>query len=319
MQRFKNILLVIGHKTEDTTTLEQALDLCKRNQARLTVVDIAENLSREAELWLTPEVLSELRSHELEVRQNHLKHFVEPIRQAGIQVKTNVLAGTPFLLIIQEVLRYNHDLVIMTADGSGGLKVRLFGSTSMHLMRKCPCPVWVVKPGHSGRYQRILAAVDPASFDKQKSTLDIKILDLATSLARRQQAELHLVHAWFLPGELSLVSGRSQIQKSDVDKFLRIAENNHRDELNRLLVNYNLQELTYKIHLIKGVPKDVIPSVAEENNVDLIVMGTVARTGVTGFFIGNTAENVLNQVNCSVLTVKPDGFVSPVKLDDVPL
>ena len=42
-------------------------------------------------------------------------------------------------------------------------------------------------------------------------------------------------------------------------------------------------------------------------------MGTVGRTGIPGFFIGNTAEGILTQVNCSVLTVKPVGFESPVK------
>jgi hypothetical protein len=42
-------------------------------------------------------------------------------------------------------------------------------------------------------------------------------------------------------------------------------------------------------------------------------MGTLARTGIAGLFIGNTAEAVLHQVNCSVLTVKPEGFVTPVK------
>ena len=45
-------------------------------------------------------------------------------------------------------------------------------------------------------------------------------------------------------------------------------------------------------------------------------MGTVSRTGVTGFLIGNTAEKVLRQVDCSVLVVKPDKFVTPVKLDE---
>jgi nucleotide-binding universal stress UspA family protein len=47
-------------------------------------------------------------------------------------------------------------------------------------------------------------------------------------------------------------------------------------------------------------------------NVDLVVMGTVARAGIPGFFMGNTAESILNQIDCSVLTVKPPGFVSPV-------
>ena len=315
MRRFKNILLVVDKRTESKAALEQAVELCKKNQASLAVVDLVEDWSREAKSWLTPEVLSELRIHELEVRQNHLKHLVEPIRQEGIQVRSRVLPGTPFLTIIREVLRHGHDLIMMTADGDGGFKERLFGSTSMHLMRKCPCPVWVVKPTQPRHYRRILAAVDPATYEGEKAALDIKIMDLATSLAERQQAELHIVHAWLLPGESSLMSGRSQISRSDVEGYRRVAENRHKDELNRLLVNYDLQKLDYKIHLQKGAAKDLIPAVAQENKADLIVMGTVARTGIAGFFIGNTAENVLNQVDCSVLTVKPDEFVTPVNLD----
>jgi nucleotide-binding universal stress UspA family protein len=48
---------------------------------------------------------------------------------------------------------------------------------------------------------------------------------------------------------------------------------------------------------------------------DLVVMGTVARTGISGLIIGNTAEAILDQLMCSVLAVKPPGFTSPVKLD----
>jgi len=315
MQRFKNILLVIDKRTESKATLEQAVDLCKINEARLTVIDIVEDLSREVELWLTPDVISSLRSHELEVRQNRLKQLAEPIRQEGVQVRTQALPGTPFLTAIREVLRYGHDLVIMTADGEGGLKERLFGSTSMHLMRKCPCPVWVVKSDQPRPYRRILAAVDPASHDGEKTALDVKIMELATSLARRHEAELHIVHAWLLPGESILTGGRSQISPAEVEELAHLAEKGHRDELNKLLVSFDLQALQYKIHLLKGPAKEVIPAVAQEKKIDLIVMGTVARTGIPGFFIGNTAENVLNQVNCSVLTVKPDKFVTPVSVD----
>ena len=55
-----------------------------------------------------------------------------------------------------------------------------------------------------------------------------------------------------------------------------------------------------------------MPALANEIGAELIVMGTVGRTGIPGFFIGNTAETILNQIDCSVLTVKPHGFVSPV-------
>jgi nucleotide-binding universal stress UspA family protein len=52
-----------------------------------------------------------------------------------------------------------------------------------------------------------------------------------------------------------------------------------------------------------------------ELGIDLLVMGSVCRTGIAGFLIGNTAEEVINQVDCSVLTLKPKGFITPVTLE----
>jgi hypothetical protein len=51
---------------------------------------------------------------------------------------------------------------------------------------------------------------------------------------------------------------------------------------------------------------------AELRHADLIAMGTVGRGGFKGLLLGNTAEKVLGACNCSVLTVKPDDFVSPI-------
>jgi len=66
---------------------------------------------------------------------------------------------------------------------------------------------------------------------------------------------------------------------------------------------------------LKGDASVVITDLAAKKRVDLIVMGTVCRNGMAGFFIGNNAENVLQQVDCSMLTVKPESFVSPVVLE----
>jgi nucleotide-binding universal stress UspA family protein len=59
----------------------------------------------------------------------------------------------------------------------------------------------------------------------------------------------------------------------------------------------------------------VIVELAAAENSDLIIMGTIGRTGIPGLLIGNTAETVLGQVDCSVLTVKPEGFDTPVRLE----
>lgn len=315
MQRFKNVLLVIDEKMELRAALPQAVALCHRNQARLALINVVEDPARDLDLSFTPDFLANLELERLEERRNCLEELAHSIRAEGIQVSTKVLVGTPFLEIIREVLRSQHDLVMMTAEGRGGLKERLFGATSMHLMRKCPVPVWVIKQDQPQHYRRIMAAINPASTDAQKDGLDLKILDLATSLTRLEEGELHLVHTWQFPGESTLLGARSQLTQAEVDQFLQSVEQTHRDGLNGLLAKYDLHGLDYRIHLRKGGARDLIPAIASDNEVDLIVMGTVSRTGVAGFFIGNTAESVLQQVNCSVLTVKPEGFETPVKLD----
>ncbi len=68
--------------------------------------------------------------------------------------------------------------------------------------------------------------------------------------------------------------------------------------------------------MLKGDAEILIPELTKRKRIELIVMGTASLTGIAGFFIGNTAEKVLREVDCSVLTIKPEGFVTPVKVKE---
>jgi nucleotide-binding universal stress UspA family protein len=72
----------------------------------------------------------------------------------------------------------------------------------------------------------------------------------------------------------------------------------------------------FKKLLLQGYAEQLIPQQVEKTEADLLVIGSVARTGIQGFIMGNTAEEVLSNVKCDVLTLKPDGFVSPVLAAD---
>jgi nucleotide-binding universal stress UspA family protein len=313
MKRFKNILLLAGGEGWEETALKRALTLAKNNNAKLKVVKVIEKLPREMQKLITSMHLADLQEVAITEQNRQLKRIIVPIKDEGVQVTAKVLIGTPFLEIIREVLRNKHDLVIKTARGKGGLKEILFGSTAMHLMRKCPCPVWVIKPAHRKKYARIMAAVDLDHFDEDKNALNTKIMELATSLARLEESEFHVVHAWDLYSVISML-GRAGASKSEVDSLARETRKVHKSRLNELIEKYAPETPKDRIHLQKGNAEILIPALAKRKRVDLIVMGTISRTGIAGFFIGNTAEKVLQQVNCSVLTVKPDGFVTPVRL-----
>ncbi|MCG6916176.1 MAG: universal stress protein [Deltaproteobacteria bacterium] len=311
MHRFKNILLLHDTRPEHHLTIKRAVELARRNQAKLTVVDVIEDDSWDSGEIYASAPFQELKQLVSEERQKGLESTIEPMKEEGLEVGATLLFGKPFLEIIREVLRENHDLLMKTAQGEGGLKGMLFGSTAMHLMRKCPCPVWVVKKGVE-RYGRIIAAVDPDPSDEQKNKLNAKIMDLATSLAKLEQSELFVVHAWSLYGETILRGGVGRMEQKEIDRLVREAEAAHKEKLNDLLEGYDLQGMNHRVHIIKGEAGRVIPELAERKRADLIVMGTLSRSGVRGFLIGNTAEKILQKVDCSVLAVKPDGFVTPV-------
>lgn len=315
MKRFKNILLVANRKAGGNITFRRAVALARRNQALLTVVGVLETWPDEMQKvtpTLPPKDIQEMARQEL---GEQLMQLTAPVKQEGLQVTTKVLCGKPFLEIIREVLRNQHDLVMMTAEGKGGLKEMLLGSTALHLMRKCPCPVWVLKPTQRSQYARILAAVDPDPYNEEKTALNYKIMELATSLAHLEGSELYIIHTWFLFGERAL-RGRSRLSPGEMAKLLQETKNRHKKWLNELLEKFSLKKLRHQIHLLKGDPGKLIPELAKKKSVELIVMGTVCRTGVAGFLIGNTVEKVLHQVDCSVLTIKPEGFVTPIRLDE---
>jgi nucleotide-binding universal stress UspA family protein len=68
------------------------------------------------------------------------------------------------------------------------------------------------------------------------------------------------------------------------------------------------------LHVLDGDARLEVPRHVARESIDLLVLGTVARTGIAGLLIGNTTEEILRRVDCSVLALKPDGFESPVKL-----
>ena len=318
MKRFKNILLVCNFDAKQHMAVERAVSLAKQNEARLTVLTVVKELTADARMAITVMPPQELLALVVNDRREKVDALAADIGQQGVDTRSQVVTGTPFLEIIRQVLRDKHDLVILAAEGKGGLKERLFGSNSMHLMRKCPCPVWVVKSAKRAKYKRILAAVDTTSDfpNSARDSLNPLIMQLASSLARMDGSDLHLVQVWSVFAE-DYLQARAQLGKSDIQNLRKDTKQQYISKLDSLLAGIDLKGVITHRHLLRSDETSrAIVKLAKNKNIDLLVMGSVCRTGLVGFFIGNTAEKVLSEVNCSVLTVKPEGFVTPVTLEE---
>jgi nucleotide-binding universal stress UspA family protein len=318
MKRFKNILLICNFDTKQHIAVERAVSLSQQNKARLTVFSVVKDIPADMGMAITAVTPQELFQKIINDRQEQVNALFTDISKQGVEAEAMVVTGTPFIEIIRQVMRDKHDLVILAAEGKGGIKERLFGSTSMHLMRKCPCPVWVVKPEKRTKYKKIMAAVDVTSDfpDVERNSLNPLILQLAASMSQMDNSVLHVVQVWSVFGE-GYLNVRGNLSDKSIDNIRKLNKQHVASRLDQLLAGIDLKDIICRRHLPRNedAPKAIV-KLAKSEAIDLLVMGTVCRTGIAGFIIGNTAEKVLSEVNCSVLTVKPEGFVTPVTLAD---
>jgi len=323
MKRFNNILCVMTPGAGRKPALERAVTLAENNQANLTVVDVVKRVPAGIGIPGGGPVFMDLQTAIVDAREQELDSLIEPYRQR-INVQTKVLTGTPFLEIIREILRNGRDLVIKTAE-TWEWQDRLFSSDDMHLLRKCPCPVWIMLPEEKPKYSRIMATIDFDLCEEDTGGNDLNrlILELASSIALSNFAELHVVHAWEPVTESLIRVFSSDLSAEQIAANVDHERRDQQAQLERLTGRLRswigaeaYDYLLPKLDLRQGNARKEIPAQAKRIDADLIVMGTVARTGLAGFFMGNTAETILNQLDCAVLAVKPPGFVTPVTLED---
>ncbi len=324
MKRFKNILFVAERDVDNRAALHRAIALAENNQATLTVVTVAPKLAAGIGLPDGGPVSAGLQAEIVAERQKEIEEQVQSLG-AAVGIHCRVLLGTPFVEIVHEVLAQGYDLVVKVPEELDWSD-RLFGSDDMHLLRKCPCPVWLIKQQENPAYRRILAAVDVTPMESNRDSaaqlaLNMQILEMASSLALAEFAALHIVHVWDAIGESTMRGAFLANPSEQIRDYIAQVKRQHEEAFNGLLHELEnklgAETLTYlkpRHHLIKGWARKEIPLLARTINTDLVLMGTVARTGIPGFIIGNTAETILNQLDCSVLAVKPPGFKTPLTL-----
>ena len=309
MKRFKHILMYAG--TERTeAAIARAVTLAIENDARLTLMDVVKRVPRA--LSMLSDAAEPAEIEEL-LRQDHQQKLLEIASEyidTDVSIETVVAVGDPATEIVRQVLSSQHDLVMKCADGMSSAG-RLFGSVARSLLRICPCPLWILKPEIHGEFDRVLAAVDMESNDQAHGELNREIFRLASSVATRENAQLDVVTAWDVWMENAL---RRRSGDAEIDALVHQHEQQVHERLHELLQTSENSVRESQCHVYRGQAARVVRSVADRLEADLLVMGTVCRTGAAGFLIGNTAETVLSDVTCSILALKPEGFVSPLEM-----
>jgi len=296
------ILVDVDVSAEAHPALQQAVGLAERCGASVKIVDVLPDVPSEARGFVNDAVEQELVVH----RRERLAAIAETVQH--VPVTTEVLRGRPAIALVREVLRSQHSLLMRSHGRGPSNEDRPLGAVDMQLLRQCPCPVWVVRRS-TARLQRILVAVNTTAGEVVERGLNTTILELALLLQETEKAHLTVLQAWTAFGESVL---RSRVPAAEVTKYVNTQRREVEHALSVFIASFDDRVRALESVVLRGEPWDAIPEFVESNGIDVVVMGTVARTGIPGFIIGNTAERVLQRLRGSVLAVKPPGFQTQI-------
>jgi universal stress protein E len=284
--------------------VRQALWLARASAGRLTFFTAVPSRKAAQTVWRLPP--SAAIDHEWSPRSDEtarqaLTGLVSQARQQGVEAGAVLAAGSAWAQIVRQVLQDKHDLVIVGTHDAQGLRRLLLGSTARKLLHECPCPVWVAKPGTTVP-RNILVASD-------LSPLSDAAVSLAICLGHLAGAQTHILNV--VEYTLDRLWSPAQMDAETANYHGRVraeAGEALHAQLGRSACH--AAEPTVAVHVADGdgMPDHAITKFVRDHPIDLLVLGTVARHGLSGILLGNTAERLLPEVACSVLAVKPANF-----------
>ncbi|GAB2914815.1 universal stress protein UspE [Rheinheimera gaetbuli] len=308
MSEFNHVLVVIDPTSDQQKALNRAVQLARLQHCQLTAFVSVYDFSYEMTTMLSGEERESMRQAVIKDRELWLSDYLAAPRAGGINIDVKVVwHNRPFEAVVHAVLEDGYDLVIKGTHDHDVLKSMIFTPTDWHILRKCPCPVLLVKDHDWPQGGNIVAAVNAGSQQEQHQSLNQRVITKAQQMAEMLKANTHLVNAY--PG--TPVNIAIEIPEFNPQEYNSTMKTHHADAVAELAKQYAIT--TTHAHVLEGMPEDVIPQLAKQLDAEMVVIGTIGRTGLSAAIIGNTAEHVIDRLDCDVLAVKPDNFVCPMQ------
>lgn len=308
MEAYKNILVVVDPSTDEQKALSRAIEFASKTTTKITAFLSIYDFSYEMTTMLSSDEREAMRQTVINDRKVWIEERIKAIGASVEDIDIKVIwHNRPFEAVIDQVIDHGFDVVFKGTHEHDKLKSVIFTPTDWHLLRKCPCPLLLVKDHSWPANGNILAAVNVGSDEDEHQSLNKIITEEAKHLADIISANVNLVNSF--PG--TPVNIAIEIPEFDASQYNDTMLQHHKDAMAKHADNYGIdRERTF---VKEGLPEDVIESLSQELDAELVILGTIGRTGLSAALIGNTAEHVIDRLNCDVLALKPAGYVSPLQ------
>lgn len=297
----QHLLVVIEPEQNQQPALERAAWLARRHPVQLHLLLVEYHAALDASHLFDPGMQARTRAALLEQRTTWLEELVAPLRAEGLQLHLDVRWGRPqYDLVLEKVAEMTPGLVLKSAGHSGLLRRLLLNDSSWQLIRHCPAPLWLVQQGE-WQGHKLCTALDPLHSADKPAALDHQLIQAALALSQALGLHADFVHS-YAPLPRTLVFDAELV--ANYDDYVALSARQHREAFEQLLAPYAIAEADR--HLLEGFAEEVLPRFMREQNIDLLLMGAIARGHLDTALIGHTAERMLEHVECDLLVLKPE-------------
>lgn len=302
---FKNIFVVLNPEIEKQYGLARAVRLVKEQKhpepVKITTFLPVYDLSYEMSAMLSSEEREEMHETIIQQRQASIRYYLDKYADPMIEFNSIVVWNSNEAdAITEEINKNDYDLVVKYTKEEESFTSLIFTPMDWQLLRKCPKPILMVRDGDWKHQRRILVAVNVSGDEEHHETFNKELVSIGMTLAENyDRGNIHLVSA-YPPAPLNVAIDLPEFNAGEYSNSIR---GQHLINMKALRQQFGIDE--DHTHVIEGFPEEVIPNVAEELGAELVILGTIGRTGLSAAFLGNTAEHVINKLNCNLLAIKP--------------
>lgn len=269
---------------------EHILEIADANGSTVHLLNVADT-ARYSGVRLGGKIIDVLENNGEEI----VARSAERARERGIGVVTEVLQGAPYRTIIDYATDRDIDLIAMPTHGRRGLERLLLGSTTERVVRQSDVPVLTLRPSDDRRirypYRDVLVATDGSS-------CAMHALSIGIDLSRSEGATLHLLTAieYLTLG----VDVRTDIHRAE----LEARAHQILSECGARAKGASVESVSKTVEWGPSIHKAILTYI-NDNDVDLVVVGTHGRTGFDRYVLGSVTEYLIRTAPIPVLTVRP--------------
>ena len=289
MNQIKNILVGWDFSLGAEAALAQAVRLASWNQSQLTVLHVIDEAVIEQLALTLDQTWPSVGEMARQAARTEIETQLAP---SGMATTVQVVIGSPLNELLTAVPRLSADLLVVGAR-SGNRPSPGTGTLAAKLMRKANTKVLLVQPGHAQPYRTIVACVDfsETSAEAAKQALRVGACD---------GGQVHCLHVYEPPWVDLAHRMPSLVMEPDFQsRFEASLGARLREFAGTVGADGALAALRGSEHHSHGIAE-----FAHQANADLIVLGTHGRSHFEYMLLGSTAEGLLRDLNCSVLTIR---------------